>query len=88
MVNFVFSLTNLTYVFNLLKELSPMPILSIKLYTFLLYALIVIFVIEPEKLRWMTKITMLTFLFISKERFLKSNLSSSRILLRLDRSCI
>ena len=66
MVNLVFNLTNLTYVFKLMMAMFSMPLIVIKLLTFLLYAAVIFLVIEPEKLRWMTTITMTTFMTISK----------------------
>lgn len=66
MVNLVFNLTNLTYVFKLLVVMFPMPMIVIKLSTFAIYAVVIVLVIEPEKLRWMTTITMTTFMTISK----------------------
>lgn len=67
MVNLVFNLTNLTYVFKLLVVMFPMPLIIIKLFTFVIYSAVIVLVIEPEKLRWMTTITMTTFMTISKQ---------------------
>ena len=66
MVNLVFNLTNLTYVFKLLVVMFPVPLNIIRLFTFVIYSAVIYFVIEPEKLRWMTTITMTTFMTISK----------------------
>jgi len=69
MVNLVFNLTNLTYVFKLLVVMFPVPLNIIRLFTFVIYSAVIYFVIEPEKLRWMTTITMTTFMTISKLLF-------------------
>jgi hypothetical protein len=66
MVNLIFNLTNLTYVFKVLVVMFPMSMMMIKLITFLIYTAVIVLVIEPEKLRWMTTITMTTFMTISK----------------------
>ena len=83
MVNLVFNLTNLTYVFKLLVVMFPMPMIMIKLITFLIYTVVIVLVIEPEKLRWMTTITMTTFMTISKKTFphsIQAALSGSNLL--------
>lgn len=86
MVNLVFNLTNLTYVFKLLVVMFPMPMMVIKLFTFVIYAVVIVLVIEPEKLRWMTTITMTTFMTISKLKVLNVTVSLV-FLLRLRGAC-
>jgi hypothetical protein len=85
MVNLVFNLTNLTYVFKLLIVMFPMPMILIKLITFLIYGVVIVLVIEPEKLRWMTTITMTTFMTISKIYISKFLISSFLLFLRFNR---
>lgn len=68
MVNFVFSLTSLIYTFNLLEELFPWSQTSIRLLCFGVFMLVIVLVIEPEKLKWMTTVTMISFMGIGKLR--------------------
>lgn len=66
MVNFVFSLTSLIYTFNLLEELFPWSQTSIRLICFAVFLLVILIVIEPEKLKWMTTVTMISFMGIGR----------------------
>ena len=66
MVNFVFSLTSLIYTFNLLEELFPWSQTSIRLLCFGVFMLVIVLVIEPEKLKWMTTVTMISFMGIGR----------------------
>jgi hypothetical protein len=66
MVNFVFSLTSLIYTFNLLEELFPWSQNAIRLICFAVFMLVIVLVIEPEKLKWMTTVTMISFAGIGR----------------------
>lgn len=68
MLNMVSSVQNLTYVFRLLRELVAWNENLIKLCAFLTYFLIVFFIIEPEKLKHMTTITIILFMTISNNK--------------------
>jgi len=70
MVNFVFSLTSLIYTFNLLEELFGWSQTSIRLSCFGIFMLVIVLVIEPEKLKWMTTVTMISFAGIGESGFL------------------
>lgn len=63
MINMVSSLTNLTYVVKLMIELTELNQHLVKLILFVVYFTIIFFIVEPEKLKYMTMIT--TFLFMS-----------------------
>lgn len=65
MLNMVSSLQNLTYVLRLLRELVMWNENLIKLCLFLVYFFIVFSIVEPEKLKHMTTITMILFMTIS-----------------------
>lgn len=66
MVNLVFNLTNITYVCKLLIVMFPAKMVYIKIVMFVIYGVVIMLVIEPEKLRWVTNFTMVTFMLISK----------------------
>lgn len=66
MINLVSNLTNITYVIKLTKELVSWDVNIIKLVSFLSYMLVVVLVVEPEKLKYLTIITTILFMGISK----------------------
>lgn len=68
MINLVSNLTNITYVVKLSQELVFWSENTIKLVSFGTYLIIVILVIEPEKLKYLTIITTVLFMGISKSK--------------------
>lgn len=67
-INLVSNLSSITYVVSLSKELVTWDENIIKLVSFLFYMLVVIFVVEPEKLKYLTWITTVLFMGISKKK--------------------
>lgn len=66
LINMISSVSNIMYVLKLMVEIVPWNINLIKLTLFVLYFAIVYFIVEPEKLKHFTVITMLGFAFIGK----------------------
>jgi hypothetical protein len=69
MFNVISNMAEITYVVKLLKELLPWDQNLIKLVTFLMFVVILIVVIEPEKLKWFNILATFVYLFIGKFNF-------------------
>ena len=68
LINMISSISNIMYVLKLVVEILPWNINLIKLVLFLLYFTIIYLIVEPEKLKNFTVVTMLGFAFISKNK--------------------
>lgn len=68
-VNLVSNLVNIVMIVTLSKELFGISPLFIKMVSFLLFCLIMILIIEPEKLKHLTSLSILLYMFIGKNNF-------------------
>jgi len=66
LINMISSISNIMYVLKLMVEIVPWSVNLIKLMLFVVYFTIIYFIVEPEKLKHFTVITMLGFAFIGK----------------------
>ena len=66
MINIVSILTTVTYVVKLMRDLVSWDDNIIKLAVFAINALVIVLVIEPEKLKCLTVLTTIIFMSIGK----------------------
>lgn len=66
MFNIISNMAEITYVIKLLKELLGWDQNLLKLITFFMFIVILILVIEPEKLKWFNILATFVYLVIGK----------------------